>query len=448
MAELDTDIVVIGAGLSGLCAARKLSRAGHATTVLEARDRVGGRTLSQAIDGGTYDLGGQWVGPTQRRMLGLIAELGLETHLTHTEGRQILELGGKRSTYSGTIPRLSPWTLMRLQLGIHRIERAMSEVPAEAPWTAKGAASLDAMTVESWMRQRVKSPGAIGVIRAAVRVILGAELGELSMLAFLHYCRSSGGLMTLVETTGGHQERRIVGGAQQISERLAEEAGRLILSAPVSAITQEAERVIVHHGKGQTSARYAIVTLPLAMVDRLRFHPPVPTLRDQLTQRVTMGATVKCLMTYEAPFWRKEGLSGEAVSGDGPISVVYDNCDPEGRACLVAFVVGAPARGWSDRPERERKARVLEHMARLFGPQAASPRAYQEQDWSREPESGGAPVVNFPPGTLSRFGPALRAPVGRVHWAGSESARAFVGFMEGALESGLRAADEILERAR
>ena len=439
-----TEVAVVGAGLAGLTAARTLTRAGIKVVVVEARQRVGGRTLSTTLGEGTFDLGGQWIGPTQKRMLALIEELGLETHPTPSSGRQVLELGGRRRTYAGTIPKLDPWTLIKLHFGIHKIERALKAIPAESPWSARDAARWDGMTAEDWLRQVVRRPDAIAVIAAAVRVILGAELGELSCLAFLHYCASSGGLMTLVETEGGHQEQRVVGGTQQISERLAEEAGELLLGCPVEAICQDDTGVRIHHAQGELQADQVIVSVPLPLADRIRYTPPLPALRDQLTQRVSMGATVKCLALYERPFWREEGLSGEAVSTDGPISVVYDNTAPGGQACLVAFVVADPARGWSAASESERRSRVLSHLERLFGPQAKRPTHYREEDWSLEPWSAGAPVANFPPGTLSRFGSALRPPVGRIYWAGTETARAFTGFMEGAVESGARAAEEVL----
>jgi monoamine oxidase len=438
------DVVVVGAGLAGLTAARHLTRAGRSVVVLEARDRVGGRTRSEPLGDGVFDLGGQWLGPTQQRMLALVKEFGLDTHPTHTTGRQVLELRGRRSTYSGTIPKLDPWTLIRLQLGINRIERTLKTIPADCPWRAPDAALLDSMTAEDWLRRTVGRPNAIAVIRAAVRVILGAELGEISCLAFLHYCSSNGGLMTLVETEGGHQETRVVGGTQQISERLADEAGQVQLGCPVRQISQDGDGVLVRHDHGEVSAHHVIVAVPPPIADRIRYAPGLPTLRDQLTQRVAMGATVKCLALYDAPFWRAEGLSGEAVSCEGPISVAYDNTDVTGQACLVAFVVAGPARGWSDVPDAERRAAVLDHLGRLYGPKALQPTHYLEQDWACEPWSGGAPVGSWPPGTLSRFGPALRDPVGRIHWAGTETARAFIGFMEGAVESGMRAAEEVL----
>ncbi|MGB0591646.1 MAG: flavin monoamine oxidase family protein [Myxococcota bacterium] len=438
------DVIVVGAGLAGLTAARHLTRAGRSVIVLEARDRVGGRTRSEPLGDGVFDLGGQWLGPTQTRMHDLVREFGLETHPTYSSGRQVLELGGRRSTYAGTIPKLDPWTLIRLQWGIHRIERAIKTVPAERPWEAPHAKLWDSMTAEDWLRRSVKRPDAIAVIRAAVRVILGAELGEISCLAFFHYCSSSGGLMTLVETEGGHQESRVVGGTQQISERLATDAGQVQLSCPVRAIKQGADSVIVRHDGGEVSGQHVIVAVPPPIADRIHYDPGLPTLRDQLTQRTSMGATVKCLALYDTPFWRSDGLSGEAVSGDGPISVAYDNTDASGQACLVAFVVAGPARGWCDAPEAERRAAVLSHLGRLYGPRALEPTHYREQDWASEPWSGGAPVANFPPGTLSRFGAALREPVGRIHWAGTETARAFTGFMEGAVESGVRAAEELL----
>ncbi len=444
------DVVVVGAGLSGLYAARELTRAGRSVVVLEARDRVGGRTWSVPLGDGVFDFGAQWTGPSHRRMTALIAELGLRVRAQYHQGRKVLDLGGRVSTYTGTIPRVAPWKLIRLQLGIWKIERLCRRVPPEAPWDAPDAALWDSMTLLDWERRHLKNPDVIALLNTAVRVVFGSDAGELSLLHAFHYLHSGGGLMNLIETHGGNQDSQIVGGAQGVCDRMAEAADEVVCGAPVRAIRQETDAVTLETEKGRFTGRRVVLALPPPMADRIDFSPALPTLRDQLNQRSPMGATAKVFALYDRPFWRDRGFSGEAAATAGPLTVTFDNCTPSngdagaGQACLLAFVTAAGARGWSDRPAGERRALVLDAFTRYFGPEAARPTLFHEADWATEPWSRGAPIATFPPGTLSTFGPALRRPCGLVHWAGTETAREYCGFMEGALEAGERVAAEVL----
>jgi len=448
MSRSRTDVAVVGAGLAGCMAARTLHRAGLKVTLIEASERVGGRTKTIDVGDGRFDVGGQWTGPGQPRMSALIDELGLQTRGTYADGRKILVLGGKLSRYTGTIPRINPLKLIDMQLVIWKIERMCKQIPIDAPWNAPRAAQWDALTVRAWMDRNVHFEAVTELIQAAGRVILGSDASELSLLHFLFYMQSGGGLMKLIETHGGNQDQFIVGGAQQLCERMAGELDDVVLGAPVRAVEQTDDGVTLRTDKGDFAADRVVLALPPPLADRIAYTPRLPTLRDQLTQRSTMGATAKCLALYDAPFWRDQGLSGESVNTTGPVNVTFDNVmvGPAGReqAALLAFVTGTPARGWGDRPLAERRGIVLDTFVRYFGEQARTPTHYHECDWASEPWSDGAPIATFPPGTLSTFGPALRAPIGRLHWAGTETARESTGFMEGALESGQRVAEEIL----
>lgn len=441
------DVVVVGAGLAGLTAARALHAAGAKVAVVEARDRTGGRTWTGRLGtrGAEFDFGAQWIGPHQRRMHALLREMDLRAEPMPSQGRKVLDRGGRVTRYRGTIPWIAPWKLALLQLGIWQVDRMGAALPPGAPWYAPRATRWDGETVESWARRVVRSPDSVALVNSAARVVFGNDLGDLSLLHFLHYARSSGGLMKLVETHGGNQDSRIAGGAQQLCDRMAASLPEVALSAPVRAVEQDGDSVAVHSDRGTWRAARAIVAVPIPLADRIRWMPALPHLRDQLTQRVGMGATVKCFALYDEPFWREAGFCGEAVGVSGPVGVCFDDVREEvGQACLLAFVVGRPARGWGDRPEGERRGAVLGQLAGWFGERALRPTCYHEADWAAEPWSGGAPIATFPPGTLSGFGPALRTPVGRIHWAGTETAMEATGFMEGAVESGERAAAEVL----
>jgi monoamine oxidase len=444
----DADVIVIGGGLAGTRAAAKLTAGGASVLVVEARDRLGGRTHTRSLGGAAFDFGGQFIGPGQPRMYQLVKDLGLELASTHVTGKKVLELGGKTTTYAGTIPFLNPLKLLPLHLVLKRIERLSRKVPADVPWNAPNASGLDSLTLESWR----PSAWAIGadvrhLMDVVVRTLFGAEASELSLLHFLWLVSSNNGLMRLTETRGGFQQDRIVGGTQQLSERLAAALGseRILLNTVARSIEQDINGVTMEAAFQSLRAKRVVVAVPLSIAGRIDYEPLLPSSRQQIHQRVAMGSTVKVFTTYERPFWRARGLSGEAIGTSGAISVVFDNTSHDDSVpCLLGFVVGRAARRFSTMPRQERRELVLDELANLFGPEARTPAEYAEMDWGEEQYSKGCPLGNFPPRTLAACGGALRTPVGRIHWAGAESARQCMGYMEGAIESGDRVAKEIL----
>lgn len=442
------DVVIVGAGLAGLYAAQVLSQNGASVVVLEARDRVGGRTLSQRIGSGIFDLGGQWLGPAQHRMAKLVRELGIATFPTHARGKKVMDVDGRLSTYEGTLPSLSLPNLLLLRRTIATLDKMSKQVPLAEPYAARHSAAWDGLTLEAWKRRAIPFAAVRGVLDVAVRVVFGAEPSDLSFLHFLFYLNSGGGLMSLVEIENGAQQDRFVGGAQQVALRLAERLGeRVVLNAPVLSIEQGNDHVTARTGSEWWLGRYAIVAVPPALAGRIHYQPALPFLRDQLTQRFPMGATIKCIATYERPFWRERGFSGEALCTRGPVSVVFDNTTHDGaQPALLGFLVGRAARELGNWLPSERQEAVLSSFVRFFGPEAARPIEYYEKDWSAEPWTRGCPAGSTTPGTLTVFGKALRAPIGRIHWASTETAVEWNGYMEGAIESGERAAQEVLVR--
>jgi monoamine oxidase len=443
----DADVIVIGAGLAGLTAAREIARKGRSVLVLEARDRVGGRTLSHTTSlGDVVDLGAQWIGPTQDRMEALCKELGIETFPQHNKGTKILSLGGSISTYEKSIPSLPIFSLLSLDRTIKRLDALSREVPLEAPHRAPRAAEWDGMTVETWKRENVHTWRTRAVIDVAVGAVFAADPAEISFLHFLFYLRSGGGLLRLTEITDGAQQTRIGPGAQTISKRLAEGLGdRVILSAPVRSIRQAGSGVVVRSDRGEHRAKLCISAVPPALSGRIDYDPPLPGIRDQLTQRMPLGSVAKHIAIYKKAFWRERGLSGEAVIDKGPIKVVFDDSPADGsHGALLGFLVGSDARGWGRRSADDRRRAVLDEFARLFGPEARSCEEHIEKDWGEEPWSRGCFTGLMAPGTWMSFGEALREPVGRIHWAGTETAFQWNGYMEGAVESGERAAREVI----
>jgi monoamine oxidase len=416
--------------------------------VVEARDRVGGRTRTEQIGQGTFDVGGQWIGPGQKRLRALAGELGIDTFPTYTKGKKVLEVEGKVSTYKRSIPSLSLPNLIQMQGALSYIKRARTKISPAGPMTADGAEALDGETLETWRSRFVKSSKINAVLDAAIRAIFGAEARDLSALYFLMYLNAGGGLLNLAEARGGAQQDRFVPGAQAISLALAKELGDAVaLGLPVRKLIQSSDGVDAVSDTQTIGGRYAIVTAPPMLAGRIEYEPPVSVGRDQVTQRFAMGASVKVIVTYERAFWRVAGFSGEVVSSDGPLSVVYDNTSHDGRQpALIGFVVGSQARQWSAQPLSDRQRRVAGALKRYFGEEAGSFQEYRELDWGAEPWSRGCPVGGLPPGVLTHSFAHLRKPEGRIHWAGTESATEWIGYMEGAIQSGERAADEVLRR--
>ena len=441
----DCDVLVVGAGLAGLTAARELAGAGLDVQVLEARDRVGGRTLSQSVGDRPEDLvelGGQWVGPTQHEVRALAEDLGIETYPQHAEGKNLFETDrGKLKRYRGTIPMLGPLVMVDYGRADLRLKRLIKRVSAEAPWESEDAERLDEQTFASWIRGAARTGTAREALATACRAVFSVEPADISLLHVLFYAAAAGGWDDLLDTEGGAQQDRLAGGTQQLSIRMAEELGDHVeLSAPVRAIRSEGDGVVA----GEVRARRAIVAIPPALAGRITYDPPLPGSRDQLTQRMPMGSVIKCMAVYEEPFWRDDGLSGQAVSLPGPTQVVFDNTPANGSPGLIGFLEGREARELGARPEDERRDAVLKGFQRLFGRRAGHPVLYVEKDWSSEPYSRGCYAGVLGPGAWTGYGRALREPVGRIHWAGTETATRWMGYMDGAIQSGKRAAAEVM----
>lgn len=443
-----TDVIVIGAGMAGLTASRSLLDAGRSVLLLEARDRVGGRLRNHELaDGGIVEVGGQWLGPTQHRAVALAGRLGLSLYPTYTEGENLIEHAGRLTRYRGDLPRINPAVLADVGQAQLRLNRMAARVPTDAPWRAPRADRWDGRTFEDWISRNLVTGTGRELLRLGCAAVWACEPRDVSLLHVLFYTRSAGRFEDLIGTRGGAQQDRIVGGSQLLALRLAESLphGTVQLDAAVSHIAQDGGGVEVHSTAGVHRAGRVVVALSPALAGRIDYTPELPSQRDQLTQRTPNGSVIKCMAVYDRPFWREDGLSGQAASLTGPARVVFDN-SPHGsdRGVLLGFLEGREARAYSGRPQSERRAAVVAGFARLFGPQAARPIDYVDLDWSAEVYTRGCYGGHLPTGTWTAFGPALTAPIGRIHWAGTETATTWSGYIDGAIESGERVAREVV----
>ena len=429
----------MGAGLAGLTAARELVKRGiKSVVVLEARDRVGGRTLNESIGGGhVVEAGGEFAGPRHTAVLALAGELGIKTFPTYFDGKTVYFLGGQRSLVEGD--RIGEGDLLTSP---DTFRKMLEQVPLEKPWENTKAREYDAQTVASWLAGNVKSPEAKTLITIGINQIFYADPAELSLLYFLLLVHSAGGLLPLFATRAGAQDRRFVGGSQLISLKIAGELGRnLVLNSPVTKISNwERGPVRIESANASVEARHVIVAMMPADNARIEFDPPLPSNRRKLVRRWPAGHILKANVVYDEPFWRKDGLNGQALGDAGPVETTFDNSPPEGSPGVI-LVFTNPKASFPSSPG-ERRDLIAGELAKLFGERARKPIGYVELDWGMERWTMGC-VSPLGPGLLTTCGAALRAPVGRIHWAGTESSLVWSGYMDGAVRSGKRSAEEV-----
>ena len=450
--QRNVDVVIVGAGFAGLSAARALARKGKEVCVLEARDRVGGRTLNHKISAGVIaEAGGEYIGPTQDRIAALAKSVGVDTFKTYDTGNYVLYARGQRSVYPAGLP-----TDPEIQQGVIKalsLDQMAAEVPVDAPWKAKRAAEWDAMTLGQWIATNIPDPVAQKILDAAAQSIWGADPSELSFLYALWYIacagnpKNKGSFVRLISTTGGAQESRFMGGSQLVAQKVAKALGsQVVLESPVRRIVQSGNRVVVTSDRFVVHAERAIVAVPPALVSGIDFSPDLPRMRRNLVRRIVPGHLIKWEGIYDTPFWRAEGLAGQAVSDTGIANVTFDNSPPNGSpGILFSFIGGSNANAAAKLSVAARRQAVLTDFANYFGPQAASPKSYFEMDWKSEAWTRGCPVGHTGRNVLRKYGPALKVPFRRVHWAGTEVADYWNGYMDGAVRSGEAAAKEVLK---
>ncbi len=446
---MEADVIVVGAGISGLIAARTLLAAGLTPLILEADGRVGGRILTEVVTPGVaVELGAQWIGDTHHRMFALAAELGVETYPQYDQGETSYDLAGSGVLREKEFHAQFADELADLERVLRRLDELAAEVPPDAPWLAPKAAEWDVMTAADWYDRQALSPVARTLLEICTVGILAVPTVEVSFLHLLFTIQTCGVTSELfAESEGGAQTTRFVGGTGEIPKRLAAlVAEHLVLSSPVQMIEHTADAVVVHCRGGLVArARRVIVAISPTLAGRIMYDPPLSGVRDQLTQRLPNGSAMKAFFIYDEPFWRSDGLNGQLISDIGPARMSNDTCIPgDDHGVILLFLEGDQARTFGRLPQPERREAMTAELVRHFGSRAADPEFYVDGEWSERQWTRGCYNANHGPHVWTKYGPALTTPIGVIHWASTDTATYWSAYMEGAVDAGERAARAVI----
>jgi monoamine oxidase len=454
------DVAVVGAGLSGLTTARDLLHGGKSVVVLEARDRVGGKVYNHPLkNGGVTEVGAEFVGPTQDKVLQMISDLELQTFDTYTEGRNILWRNNTRFAYApdpqlGGVPPVGQASLVEVAGVQMQLNAWAAELNTSAPWAHPKAGELDSVTFQKFIDQKATLADTKFALTAASKAIFAAEPREISLLYVVAYIAAAGNetivgtLDRLIATQDGAQEKRVVGGTGLIPETLAKKIGteHIVLDAAVSAITKTYGGYQVVSRAGTVHAKKVVVAMAPPLLRQITFSPPLSGSRQHLNEEMKMSHIGKGIPIYSTPFWRNDNFSGQVISDSGSTIGTFDST-PEDTSfgAILGFILGDDMRALDKLTPAQCEEKLLADYKKYFGDKATDVTEFVLQRWDLEEWSRGGPVAIAPPNVLTKYGSALRSSVGGLHFAGTETSPYWTGYMDGAIRSGERVAKEILE---
>ncbi|KDN62076.1 putative flavin containing amine oxidoreductase [Colletotrichum sublineola] len=442
------DCVVIGAGYSGLAAARLLKDSGKHILVLEALDRVGGRAKTIPVGDGEYwDVGASFLGDQQDLMYALATEFGVPLHTTPTNGKIVLAYRGKAREYSGLIPPMRPWEVIDMGMFVRRFEKLCESVNLEKPWLTPNADELDRITVREWLMKGAWTQATIDMGNLAFETTIGQNTSCISMLHAMFFFKGVINLTSALSSENGAQKHFIQGGGQAIAKKLMDYLGdgTVHLEEPVHKISYSKSVAIIQTEQATYRTRRIISAIPPGNVLKIEFEPRLPMEKESLLQNMPMGSFTKVYATYKRPFWRERGLTGESTNPDGFVSVTFDATPPSGSpAKLMGFVASTKSREFMSFSKDKRRHVALGGFAAAFGQEALDSEDFFCHNMMEENWSFGCPMATPAPGMWSLFGEWMRKPVGAIHWAGTETSTKHYGYMEGAVFAGQRSAREVL----